>query len=60
MQAAASSVNFLGGNFSSQRSGILVNKEKTRRGMWIHEHTFSREDIAKGKDFKEGFYMFGG
>lgn len=28
--------------------------------MWIHERVFSKEEIAKGRDFKEGFYIFGG
>ena len=28
--------------------------------MWIHNRVFSREEIAKGKKFEEGFYLFGG
>lgn len=28
--------------------------------MWIHERVFSKEEINKGREFKEGFYMFGG
>ena len=28
--------------------------------MWIHERTFTREETTIGKEYKEGFYMFGG
>lgn len=28
--------------------------------MWIHERVFSRDEIIKGLEFKEGFYLFGG
>lgn len=46
--------------FSSQRGTASVNKDKLRRGMWIHDRVFSKEEISRGKDFKEGFYLFGG
>ena len=47
---------------SSNRSGLTskMPKDKLRRGMWIHERTFSKEETSKGREFKEGFYMFGG
>ena len=28
--------------------------------MWIHERVFSKDETSKGKEFKEGFYLFGG
>lgn len=28
--------------------------------MWIRDHEFTKEEITKGKDFSEGFYLFGG
>ncbi len=28
--------------------------------MWIHERVFSKEEIGKGRNFNEGFYLFGG
>ena len=28
--------------------------------MWIQDRVFSKEEISKGREFKEGFYMFGG
>ena len=38
----------------------LGNKDRARRAMWIHERTFTREETTIGKEYKEGFYMFGG
>ena len=46
---------------SGSKSNIrLVNWDQNCRGMWIHERTYTREEITKGLDIKEGFYMFGG
>mmetsp|Transcript_21101 Transcript_21101/g.28352 ORF Transcript_21101/g.28352 Transcript_21101/m.28352 type:complete len:100 (-) Transcript_21101:930-1229(-) len=28
--------------------------------MWIYERVFSRDEITKGQEIKEGFYLFGG
>ena len=28
--------------------------------MWITDRVFSRDEISKGKEYKEGFYIFGG
>ena len=47
---------------SSNRNNTcnMASREQYRRGMWITDRVFSRDDIAKGKEFKEGFYIFGG
>ena len=35
-------------------------KDQNSRGMWIYERVFSKDETSKGKEFKEGFYLFGG
>ena len=44
----------------NNRRMALGNKDRARRAMWIHERTFTREETTIGKEYKEGFYMFGG
>lgn len=47
---------------ASQKNGPRPVKlwDQNCRGMWIHEREFSKEEISKGHNFKEGFYLFGG
>lgn len=47
-------------NMTSPKTSLNSKKEQQHRGMWIHDRVFSKEEIARGKEFKEGFYLFGG
>jgi len=33
---------------------------KARRAMWLRERKFTHEEVVKGQNYQEGFYMFGG
>lgn len=33
---------------------------KARRAMWLRERRFTHEEIVKGLNYQEGYYLFGG
>ena len=34
--------------------------DKRKRVMWLKDRKFTKEEIIRGREYQEGFYMFGG
>ena len=34
--------------------------DKRKRVMWLKDRKFTKEEILRGREYQEGFYMFGG